>query len=126
MLRELKDLGYLLAVFSDKRDVFGRLELEQSGVADFLDYALFLVDGRPYKPDPQGLDQVMAAIGVAPEDALYVGDSRQDVECANRAGAKSGAALWGSVDRMGVLEPGPHYRWERVEHVLDALALETH
>ena len=43
-----------------------------------------------------------------------------------RAVAKSGAALWGSVDRMGVLEPGPHYRWERVEDVLDALTLELH
>lgn len=108
------------------RDSFRRLEPGQSGVADLLDYALFLVDGRPYKPDPQGLGQIIAAMGVTPEDALYVGDRPQDVECAHRAGAKSGAALWGSLDRKAVLELGPHYRWDRVNHVLDALALETH
>ena len=126
LLQGLTDRGYRLAVFSDKEDVLGRLELGQTGVGEFLDYALFLVDGRPRKPDPQGLGQVMDAIGVAPEDALYVGDGPQDVECAHRAGTKSGAALWGSLDRMAVLEPGPEYRWDRVDQVLDALALEAH
>ncbi|PKB81686.1 MAG: hypothetical protein BZY88_06055 [SAR202 cluster bacterium Io17-Chloro-G9] len=125
LLQGLKDRGYRLAVFSDKEDVLGRLELGNSGVGEFMDYVLFLVDGRPRKPDPEGLNQVIAGMGVAPEDALYVGDGPQDVECAHRAGAQSGAALWGSLDRERVLEPGPNYRWDRVEGVLDAFVLES-
>ena len=123
MLRELKDHGYRLAVFSDKREAFGLPELDQTGVGHLLDYTLFLVDGRPYKPDPSGLQAVMEALGVTPGETLYVGDGRQDIECAHRAGARSGAALWGSVNREAVLAPNPHYRWERLEQLPQTLAV---
>lgn len=124
MLTELGNRAYRLAVFSDKRLVFGEPELAQSGVAGLFDYALFLADGRPYKPDPEGLFQVLNALGSSPSDTLYVGDSRQDVECAHRAGVNSGAALWASIDREQLLAPGPHYRWERVDQILDTLGVE--
>ena len=63
MLGALKDHGYRLAVFSDKRQSFGMSELGQTGIGHLLDYTLFLVDGRPYKPDPHGLREVMAGPG---------------------------------------------------------------
>ena len=62
MVWGLKDRVFRLAVFSDRLNAFGRLELDETGVAEFLDYALFMVDGRPNNPDPQGLGKVMAAI----------------------------------------------------------------
>ena len=120
-LRALKDQGYRLAVFSDKRQPFGLSELEQTGVGHLLDHASFLVDGRPYKPEPRGLLEVMNFLGVSPGETLYVGDSRQDMECAHRAGAHSGAALWGCVDRERVLAQRPGYQWEQVEQILDSL-----
>ena len=123
MLRGLNDRGYRLAVFSDKRLEFGEQELARTGIADLLDYALFLDGERPYKPDPQGLLQVMEALGVLPGDTLYVGDSRQDVDCAHRAGAASGAALWASVDREQLLAQSPHYCWDRVDQVLDTFGV---
>jgi len=121
MLRSLKDQGYRVAVFSDKRRMFGVPELAQAGIGELVDYALFLEDGRPYKPDPTGLLQVLDALEVSPEETLYVGDSHQDVECAHRAGVTSGAALWGSVDPEGVLAHNPHYPLKQVEHVFQAL-----
>ena len=124
MLTELGERGYRLAVFSDKQLVFGESELAQSGVAALFDYALFLAEGRPYKPDPEGLFQVLEALGSSPSDTLYVGDSRQDVECAHRAGVNSGAALWASIDRKQLLAPGPRYRWERVDQILDTLGAQ--
>ena len=59
-LRALKEGGLLLAVFSDKRWEFGVSELEQTGIGHLLDYVLFLGDGRPYKPSPRGLLEVVA------------------------------------------------------------------
>ena len=123
MLLELRDHGYRLALFSDKRDAFGLPELEQTGIGHLLDHTLFLVDGRPYKPDPSGLQDVMEAVGVTPGETPYVGDSRQDIECAHRAGARSGAALWGSVDREAVLARNPYYRWERIEELPETLGV---
>ena len=123
MLLKLRDDGYRLALFSDKRNAYGLPELDQTGISHLLDYTLFLVDGRPYKPDPTGLQAVMEAMGVMPYETLYVGDSRQDIECAHRAGTRSGAALWGSVDREAVLARNPHYRWEKMEQLSEILGL---
>ncbi len=125
MLTELKRHGLKLGIFSDKRQPFGVSELEQTGVGHLLDHASFLVDGRPYKPDPQGLRDVMEALEVSPAETLYIGDSRHDIQCAHRAGTHSGAALWGSVDREGVLAQNPQYRWDRAELILGSLGFET-
>ena len=124
-LRALKDRGFRLAVFSDKRQAFGVPELAQTGVGHLLDYVSFLVDGRPYKPDPLGLREVMDALGVSSGETVYVGDSAQDIECAHRAGARSAAALWGTVSRETLLSQKPHYQWERIEDILRALDVET-
>ena len=123
-LSDLKARGHLLAVFSDKRRAFGELELEQTGIGPLLDYTLFLEDGRPYKPDPEGLLQVLKVLEVSPSEAMYIGDGRQDMECAQRAGVMSGAALWGSVDREELLVHRPAYRWDRIEQVLHTLEQE--
>ena len=120
-LGALKDRGYRLGLFSDKRRSFGQAELDQSGIGEMLDYVMFLEDGRPYKPDPEGLLQVLSALGGPAEEALYVGDASHDVECAHRAGVASGAALWGSVDRVELLRRQPSYRWECMDRILDSL-----
>ncbi len=123
-LTHLKGHGLKLGVFSDKRELFGISELEQTGVGHLLENVSFLVDGRPYKPDPQGLRDVMEALGVSPSETLYIGDSRQDIQCAHWAGTRSGAALWGSVEREGVLAQKPRFQWDRTELILASLGIE--
>jgi phosphoglycolate phosphatase-like HAD superfamily hydrolase len=49
---------------------------------------------RP-KPDPAGIAMALEALGVAPEDAIYVGDLAMDVEAGRRAGTRTAAAAWG-------------------------------
>ena len=120
-LSRLKESGYRLAVFSDKRHSFGVAELAQVGIGGLMDHSLFLLDGRPYKPDPQGLLQVLETLEVTPGEALYVGDTGDDMECAHRAGVKSGAALWGALDREKVLAAGPSFRWERPDQLVASL-----
>lgn len=120
-LSHLKECGYRLAVFSDKRDAFGVPELDQAGIGGLLDHSLFLLEGRPYKPDPLGLLQVLDALEVAPDQALYVGDTGDDMACAHRAGVQSGAALWGALDREKTLSARPGFRWESPEQLVESL-----
>ena len=115
----LKDRGYRIALFSDKRQQFGELEL--SGIGHLLDYTLFLVEGRPYKPDPHGLLHVLDVLGVAKDEAVYVGDGSHDLECARRAGVAGGAALWGSLNREDLLNGHPDHSWEAMDQVLLSL-----
>ena len=123
-LTGLKGHGLKVGIFSDKRQPFGVSELEQTGVGHLFDHTSFLVDGRPYKPDPKGLRDVMEALEVSPSETLYIGDSRHDIQCAHRAGTYSGAALWGSVDREGVLAQSPQYQWDRAELILSSLGIK--
>ena len=118
-LAALKDRGYRIALFSDKREQFGELEL--SGIGHLLDYTLFLVDGRPYKPDPHGLLHVLDVLGVAKDKAVYVGDGSHDLECARRAGVAGGAALWGALNREDLLNGRPDHSWESMDQVLLSL-----
>ena len=47
------------------------------------------------KPDPDQLLHACASCGVAPSQAVYVGDDERDIVAARNAGMKSVAALWG-------------------------------
>jgi len=47
------------------------------------------------KPDPAPLLHACSALGVAPGDALYVGDDLRDVQAARAAAMPCVAALWG-------------------------------
>ena len=123
LLRQLKTYGYRTGILSDKREVFGAPELEFSGLGSLIDQALFFSDGMAPKPDPSGLQELMRLFGVAPGRCLFVGDSYRDIECARRAGVRSGAALWASVEPERVLALEPEFRWERVEDVSLALKL---
>ena len=125
MLTALRDSGYLLALLSDKRRVYGSVELQSVRIADLFDHTEFLDDDRAYKPDPQGLQQVMNALSVCNERVLYVGDSYVDVQCARRTGVASGGALWGSVNAKALLGERPDYVWNSVADVSAALAPDS-
>ena len=117
LLQQLKDNGYRTAVLSDKRQMFGVPEFEHSQLSSVIDRASFITDGMAPKPDPAGLHDVMKSLGVTPGECLFVGDSHRDIECAQRAGARSGAALWASVEPERVLALEPEFRWENVDDV---------
>ncbi|PKB84320.1 MAG: hypothetical protein BZY88_00115 [SAR202 cluster bacterium Io17-Chloro-G9] len=121
-IRQLKNQGYRVGIFSDKRHAFGAPELQQTEIAALVDHSLFLLDGRPYKPDPQGLHQVLNALGVEASRALYVGDTGDDMECARRAGVSSGAALWGSLDRGKLVATKPDFQWDRPDEIVASLS----
>ena len=123
LLKRLKDNGYLTAILSDKRQVFGVPEFDHSDLDPVIDRALFFTDGMAPKPDPSGLQDLMKSLEVSPEECLFVGDSHRDIDCARRAGAWSGAALWASVERERVLALEPEFLWERVDDVGATLKL---
>lgn len=63
------------------------------------------IDSGPKKPDPAPVLATLAALGVAPERALMVGDSIIDVRAAQGAGVKVAAVSYGYSnlphDRLG-------------------------
>ncbi len=75
-------------------------------------------DGYPPKPDPAGLRAVAAALGVAPRECIYVGDSVGDF------GAAAAAAMYSvGVSWSGGAQPAWRHGWpdvaiDRPSHLL--------
>ena len=91
----LKERGLRLAVVTNKPE-------EQAGkiVRHFFGPHVFtcVVGGRPARaanPDHDAQLEVLAALGVPPAAALFVGDSDVDMQTAHNAGMRSAGAVWG-------------------------------
>lgn len=103
VIRELKKLGLIVAAISNTDD--GQIErlLRALEVADYLD---LIVDSHVVgltKPDPRIFLHTIERLGVAPDEAVYIGDSyTQDVVGARRAGLR--AILFDPFDMHTELE----------------------
>lgn len=59
-------------------------------------------DDLPHqKPHPLPLLHCIGAMGLEPREALFVGDTLYDMECAQAAGVDFGLALWGAGNADG-------------------------
>ena len=91
----LKERGLRLAVVTNKPE-----EQADKIVSHFFGPHVLtcVVGGRPgraAKPDPAAALEVLAALGVPPAAALFVGDSDVDMQTAHNAGMRSAGAVWG-------------------------------
>ena len=64
-------------------------------------------DDAPGKPHPAMLLQALDTAGVAPEDAVMIGDTSFDMEMARNAAVAAVAVTWGYHDRRRLAEHGP-------------------
>jgi putative hydrolase of the HAD superfamily len=64
--------------------------LERCGLAEHLDGAVSSAEAGARKPDPAIFEPALALAGCAPEEAVHVGDTREeDVEAARAAGIRA-------------------------------------
>lgn len=92
-----------LAVHTNKPGAMARRILEGLGVlARFA--AVVGGDDGPRKPDPAGTLQIMARLDAAPEETVFVGDSRVDGETAAAAGVRFVAVTWGFLPASSLPE----------------------
>ncbi len=78
MLDTLIDHGLTLAVCTNKLEPIARYILEALGVADRFAVILGGRAGRPPKPDPAPLYEILDALASGPERAALIGDSEVD------------------------------------------------
>lgn len=65
------------------------------------------------KPHPEPVLLALERLGRAPAEAVFIGDSRHDIECGRAAGVKTAAVLWGPFDREHLEDLDPDYWLER-------------
>lgn len=106
MLQALQARGVKLCVFSNKphADTCRVVEHFFPGI----DFAAVRgqMEGVPVKPDPAGALAMAEALGTAPADFLYLGDTDVDMICARNAGMHPVGVTWGFRDEEELRSAG--------------------
>jgi HAD superfamily hydrolase (TIGR01549 family) len=101
LLESLREDGLKLGLVSnafDPPDLLHR-DLEQLGIAERLDIALFSSEVGRRKPDPEIFQRALDALGVSPPETLFVGDTlASDIAGAAALGLHTCQALWFRAD----------------------------
>src|SRR5215210_7033659 len=101
LLEALRARGLRLGLVSNAFDPGWLLhrDLEQMGLAQRLDFSVFSSEVGKRKPHPAIFERALAALGVDPSRALFVGDRLyEDVRGAAEVGMTTVQALWFRAD----------------------------
>jgi putative hydrolase of the HAD superfamily len=101
LLEALRSRGLKLGLVSNAFDPGWLLhrDLEQMGLGERLDVAVFSSEVGKRKPHPAIFERALEALGVSAGDALFVGDRLyEDIRGAAQAGMQTVQALWFRAD----------------------------
>lgn len=105
LLARLRAEGIRTAVVSNKAD-FAVQTLCRDYFPGLVDCAVGERAGIPKKPAPDSVQEVLRALEIPREQAVYVGDSDVDVLTARNAGMDGILVLWGFRDRQTLERAG--------------------
>jgi phosphoglycolate phosphatase len=105
LLEELKQLGVRTAIVSNKLDPAVK-ELQERFFQELVDTAIGETAQIARKPAPDMVNRALQELSVAPEDAIYVGDSEVDLQTAENAGLACVSVTWGFREKAFLRERG--------------------
>lgn len=103
-LRELKNKGMLLGIVTSRGKSTLEPGLKAMGIDDLFDVLITCDDTTAFKPDPTPCLVGCSKLGIDPKEAIYVGDSKHDIECGNRAGNDTCFVNWSFCTKKEDLE----------------------
>jgi pyrophosphatase PpaX len=104
---KLRNRGYALGVVTSKSREFAQRGLRLCALWEFMEVFISMDDTSSHKPRPEPLLLALERLQVAPQHAVYVGDSRHDIQAGRAAGMRTVAALWGPVPRSELEAENP-------------------
>lgn len=105
-LKQLKELGCELAVVTSKRSAMAYRGLELFDILKYFSVVVTVDDTTRHKPQPEPVLKALEKLGAKAQDALMIGDSIFDIQCAHNAGVKAVQVNWGAATgHQGEEEP---------------------
>lgn len=120
LLLYLKKKGYILGIITSKTRQEFRNDFVPFGISSFFDFCICVEDSPRPKPNPDPLLTYLCMVGISTKDAVYIGDSIYDLQCANNAGVDFGHAAWGRVENFSLPST---YIFNKPSEVIDLLEL---
>ena len=94
-LQALRARGLHLGLATNDAEAPARMHLERAGVTDMFDFIAGFDSGHGGKPEPGQLRAFCAAMGLAPDQVVMVGDSLHDLHAGQAAGMRTLGVLTG-------------------------------
>jgi pyrophosphatase PpaX len=94
LLDELKKDGYVIALVTSRLRGTTNQGLDAFDLGKYFDTILTCDDTDKHKPDPTPINMTLDRLGKKPDNAIMIGDTKFDIECARNAGVKSVLVGW--------------------------------
>lgn len=120
MLDTLNQIGYALAIVSNKADAAVK-KLSADYFPKQITVAIGEKEGVKRKPAPDSVYEALRELGVAKEDAIYVGDSDVDIATAKNAGLPCISVTWGFREEAFLKTKEPDYLIHTPEEIFEIL-----
>jgi len=121
-VREFASQGNPMALVTSKSDWMAEKALVLVGLDRLIPTIVGAESCQNHKPHPEPVERALAILGVAPADALFVGDSPHDVESGRAAGVMTVAATWGAFTRDELERSGADVVIDRVQDLRGVVA----
>ncbi|NKI36020.1 HAD-IA family hydrolase [Wenzhouxiangella sp. XN79A] len=95
LLERLDAMGLKIGVVTNKLRALAEPLIRRAGWADRVAALVGGDDTDRPKPAPDPVEQACRLLGVAPGEAVMVGDDRRDIQAGRAAGSRTVAAAWG-------------------------------
>lgn len=120
-LQTLKEQGYILAIVTNKPTVYVEPVLEAFGIAEFFTDTLGGQSLPAIKPHPAPLYYLCGKYGIFPEQMLFVGDSKNDILAAQRAGCPVVGLTYGYNYNTPIADSNPNWVFDDFAQILTIL-----
>ncbi len=104
----LSAAGKRLAVVTARKRFTLELYLKEMGIFDVFEAVVTLENTTRHKPDPEPALEALRLLSASREDALFIGDSRFDLECAHNAGVDCAFVNW-SCNHLSEMNAKPTF-----------------
>jgi pyrophosphatase PpaX len=118
VLETLQERGYAMGIVTSKRRATAQAAVHAFRLDRWCTAIIADEDVARHKPDPEPVLAAASRLGVPVAEALMVGDSPLDIAAGRRAGARTAAALWGTVEASPLLAEAPDHRLTHPEDLL--------
>lgn len=116
---ELRGLGLRLAVATSRSHHSLDALAAQIGVKEYFEGLYGAEDVEHCKPAPDLADLIIRNMGIAPEDALVVGDATFDLLMGHAAGCDVCGVTWGNQSREALQSAAPEYIVDTLDELLE-------
>lgn len=98
IIKRLHDLKIKTGIVTSKTKQELIDDFNPFGLHEYFDYIVCADDTNKHKPNPEPILKCLELGRISPAEAVYIGDTSYDMQCAQSAGVDFALALWGTKD----------------------------